>query len=89
MAGCIPCWSLVWCLPLMRALDRLCDAMSLQAANTGFNAAPDASDSLSPIQKAVATVLKDGAAMSDGISLQEVQARFTCHCFGTVLPPHM
>lgn len=88
MAGCIPCWSLVWCLPLMRALDQLCNAVSLQAANIGFNAAPDASDSLSPIQKAVATVLKDGAAMSDGISLQEVQARFTCHG-GTVMAPPM
>ena len=52
--------------------------MSLQAANTGFNAAPDGGEGLSPIQKAVATVLKDGAAMSDGISLQEVQACFAC-----------
>jgi replication factor A2 len=47
----------------------------VQAANTGFNAAPDGGEGLSPIQKAVATVLKDGAAMSDGISLQEITNR--------------
>jgi hypothetical protein len=49
---------------------------NLQAAGAGFGAAPDGGggDGLSPIQKAVATVLKDGAATSDGVSLQEVRA---------------